>query len=76
MPAVERTTQKTTNMSASTSTAIIPHDGRPTAAVRAVAGQLVSEGTKATYNQEHLTFMTYLYDTDADYPFWSTDGAG
>ena len=57
-------------MAASTSTAIIPHDGRPTAAVKAVASQLVSDGTKATYTQENLIFVIYLYDTDADNFIW------
>ena len=38
--------------------------------MKAVASQLVSDGTKATYTQENLIFVIYLYDTDADNFIW------
>src|SRR6056300_1432925 len=60
-------THHTTIMSLSTnSTAIIRRDDRPTDAVMETMRLLVSDGTKATYTQEHLKFIAYLYDLDAD----------
>ena len=56
------------------STAIVQRDDQPTDVVRATMQSIVSDGTLVIYNQEHLRFITYLYDLDADEFIWDKVG--
>ena len=61
-----RTTTMLASMLHNNSTAIICLDDQPTAAARATIRNLVADGTKVTYNQEHLKLILYRYDLNAD----------
>ena len=47
------------------STAIIPFQGKPTAAVQEIMKQIVADRSKMRYNNKNVHLMMWLFDSDS-----------
>eukprot|EP00980_Cylindrotheca_fusiformis_P027304 scaffold19845_cov136-Cylindrotheca_fusiformis.AAC.1 len=46
--------------------AIVPYDGRPTAAVQAIMNNSIAKKSQLRYDNENITLMMWLFDEDAE----------